>query len=301
MDYNEVRRRKQHSGKNRRPGGNNSEKKLIIIASIILMLVIIAGILIVVMAIPKRNKDIDNSEYQTYETLAPQLIETPLPMPTIQPEPTPISGMGTMEQIPQDVWESMQGKSYTENPNVRYDDLMYLTMPYYDFDYNVQIGHMVVAADVAEDVLNIFSELFDIKYPIERMGLIDPYFDMQTEELDSPDRSSMGRNNTSAFCYRVVSGSGNLSNHAYGRAIDLNPKTNPWEQNGSVSPRNARKYANRAQTAAGTDFSDWTDTEQAAFIGSDTEVYRIFRKYGWEWGGEIWGSQHDYQHFQKSK
>lgn len=301
MDYNEVRRRKKYSRGGRGTGGGrgNDDKKLLIAAAIVLALVIIAGIVIIAVALPKKNTDINKEDYQAQETAAPEIVETASPEPTLEPTPAPIASKGTMEQIPQDVWASMQGKSYTDNTNVGYDDLMYLTMPYYDFDYNVQTGHMVVAADVAEDVLNIFSELFEIKYPIEHMGLIDPYFDMLTDELDTPDRSSMGRNNTSAFYYRVVNGSGNLSNHAYGRAIDLNPKTNPWEQNGTVSPRNAKKYADRAQTAASTDFSDWTDTEQAAFIGSDTEVYRIFRKYGWEWGGEIWGSQHDYQHFQK--
>ena len=302
MDYNEVRKRKKNSGTSRRTGRNSNDKKLIIIAVIVLLLAIAAGVIIVMSVWPKNGEDINTEEYQIQETAVPEIMETATPEPTLEPTPTPIVSKGTKEQIPQDVWASMQGKSYTPNNNVGYDDLMYLSIPYYDFDGNVQMGHMVVAADVADDVLNIFSELFEITYPIERMELIDKYFDMQTEQLDSPDRSSMGRNNTSSFCYRVVSGSGNLSNHAYGRAIDLNPLTNPWEKNGNVSPRNAVKYAsNRAQTRAGTDFTGWTDAEYHAFIGSDTDVYKIFRKYGWEWGGEIWGSEHDYQHFQKRK
>ena len=88
-----------------------------------------------------------------------------------------------------------------------------------------------------------------------------------------------------------------MSKHAFGRAIDLNPKTNPWVSvDGRVSPRNAVKYANRE--GAMDENSDWTDVEKRAFIGKDTKVYEIFKSYGWEWGGEIWDVK-DYQHFEK--
>jgi len=97
----------------------------------------------------------------------------------------------------------------------------------------------VVAKALAEDVLDIFAELYAINYPIESIRLIDEFNDKQTDVLDSLDRASMGNNNTSAFCYRVVSGSSSISQHAYGRAIDLNPKINPYVSGGSVSPRNA--------------------------------------------------------------
>lgn len=36
------------------------------------------------------------------------------------------------------------------------------------------------------------------------------------------DNKSMSANNTSAFNYRVISGTKKLSNHSYGLAIDIN-------------------------------------------------------------------------------
>ena len=127
-------------------------------------------------------------------------------------------------------------------------------------------------------------------------SFIDYFNDKQTEELDSLDRASMGNNNTSAFCYRVVNGTTRMSNHAYGRAIDINPKINPYVTvSGSVSPRNAVKYADRSGEAL-------SDIERAALIRSGDRVYNIFISRGWEWGGEIWSdSYYDYQHFQKPK
>lgn len=202
-----------------------------------------------------------------------------------------LDGRGVSEPIPEDVRESMKGISMPEDATVGFDDLSYLTIPHYDFNGNIVEGHMVVDKDVAEDVLSIFKELYDIQYPIERMELIDKYDEMQTEEFDSLDRSSMGRNNTSCFCYRVVNGSSNLSNHARGRAIDLNPLINPWVQGSSYSPRNAGPYVDRKKN-----FED--DVINRATIHANDEVVQIFEKYGWSWGG-YWQSQQDYQHFEK--
>lgn len=202
-----------------------------------------------------------------------------------------LDGRGVSEPIPEEVRESMKGISMPEDATVGFDDLAYLTIPHYDFSGNIVEGHMVVDKDVAEDVLSIFKELYDIQYPIERMELIDKYDEMQTEEFDSLDRSSMGRNNTSCFCYRVVNGSSNLSNHARGRAIDLNPLINPWVQGSSYSPRNAGPYVDREKT-----FED--DVINRATIHANDEVVQIFEKYGWSWGG-YWQSQQDYQHFEK--
>ena len=222
-------------------------------------------------------------------TAAPQA-QTAAPAETAAPTAPP-STRGTASAIPEDIRAFMNGRSMTPNNNIGFDDLAYLTIPYWDFNDERQEGHMVVAAELVEEVLDIFSELYDIKYPIERMELVDYFFDKQTETLDSPDRASMGNNNTSSFYYRVVSGTTSLSKHALGRAIDLNTKVNPFVNGSYVSPANAYKYADRSREG-------WTEVEKRAFIGPDTEIYRIFRNHGWVWGGEIWSYQ-DYQHFQK--
>ncbi len=200
--------------------------------------------------------------------------------------PQKTENRGTSVPIPDEIKIVMDGKSMKTNPNISYDDLRYLTIPHYDFNYNVTQGHLVVNVALAEEVLDIFAELYDIRYPIERMELIDKY--------DASDFTSIEYNNTSAFNYRQVStGTGKLSNHAYGRAIDINPQTNPYVySDGKGAHENAREYWQR-------DVSLWKrEIDRAAYIGNDTEIYRIFKKYGWTWGGD-WSPEKDYQHFEK--
>ena len=176
---------------------------------------------------------------------------------------------------------------------VGYGDLAYLTVYYHGFDGADATGHIVVAKELADEVLDIFADLYEIDYPVESVKLIDEFQNKQTSELDSLDRASMGNNNTSAFCYRLVSGSGNLSQHAFGRAIDLNPRINPYVTGNIVSPANAKKYADRSGNGL-------SDIEMRAMIHKGDAVYNIFVSRGWEWGGEIWYGEYDYQHFQKT-
>lgn len=206
--------------------------------------------------------------------------------PTPPPTPTPNVRRGTAQPIPDDIRTYMTGRSYKQNSNISLDDLSYLTIPHYDFNNNIQEGHMVVNSSLAEDVLDIFAELYDIKYPIERMELVDNY--------NASDYESIEDNNTSAFNYREsTSGSGKLSMHALGRAIDINPQINPYVRaDGTGKHQNAAEYWSRNK-------SKWTsDIAKDAYIGTDSEIYNIFIKHGWKWGGN-WTSYRDYQHFEK--
>ncbi len=309
MDYEEIKKRDMEFLAGEKRGGKPQRKNNMIVTLLIALIVVVvlcAGVFAFWIGYNDGSKkgedalsvikteEVDNVE----ETQKPKATATSAPTPT--PTATPkVKRRGSWEPIPEDVRESMKGISYPANgkAKVSLDNLAYLTIPHYDFEGGIKQGKMIVAKSLADEVLDIFAELFDIQYPIERMELIDKYQDLITDEFDTLDRSSMGRNNTSCFCYRVVSGTDNLSYHAYGKAIDLNPKINPWvSSGGTVSPRNAKKYANRS--GATKEDSDWTDVEKRAYIGKDTEVYKIFKKYGWEWGG-FWNSR-DYQHFQKS-
>ena len=76
----------------------------------------------------------------------------------------------TSEPIPQNVLERMKGKSLPDNALIRVGELRYLTIPYYDFNGLIQTGEMVCNQAVAHDLLLVFSELFQIKYPIHRTG-----------------------------------------------------------------------------------------------------------------------------------
>lgn len=166
---------------------------------------------------------------------------------------------------------------------VSYDDLRYVHVLHYDFDGNPTEGELICNEYIAQDLVEIFHELYYNEYQIERMVLIDEY--------DGDDTASMEDNNTSCFNYRVVEGSSSLSKHAYGLAIDINPLYNPYvtyEKDGTekVSPVAALGYADRSVS-----FPYKIDEEDLCC--------RLFKEHGFIWGGN-WNSLKDYQHFQKT-
>lgn len=184
------------------------------------------------------------------------------------------------------VYERINGKSYRENNDIGLDQLRYLLVAHYNFNHEIQVGEIIVNAAISEDVLNIFKELFAAEYEINSMYLIDNYW---TGEGTSSDTASIQENNTSAFCYRVITGGSSLSNHAYGCAIDINPQQNPYiwysEDGAQWYHENAAPYVDR------------TTGDPHVIVEGDV-CCDIFKKYGFSWGGN-WSNPVDYQHFEK--
>ena len=112
--------------------------------------------------------------------------------------------------------EALVGK---EIPDEIRENLTIIDVPYFSFKGKTQNGQLVVHTELAADVKQIFKELLEIRFPIERMVPAVGY--------DWDDDKSMADNNTSAFNYRLIYGTNRLSNHSYGRAIDINPVQNP--------------------------------------------------------------------------
>ena len=184
-------------------------------------------------------------------------------------------------EITEEVQQRIQGISYHENENISLIELRYLRVLHRGFDGQDHIGELIVNQAIAEDILEIMSELYHQSYPIEKMLLIDEY--------GADDEQSMEDNNTSAFNYREIAGSGRLSNHAEGLAIDINPLYNPYvKQTGdggrTVSPSSGEAYADREG-----DFPYKID-------GNDL-CCQLFLEHGFAWGGN-WNSVKDYQHFE---
>lgn len=177
------------------------------------------------------------------------------------------------------------GCSYpdTEEPlQISYEDLSYVHVLHYDFEGQIQEGELICNQAVAQDLVEIFYELYLSQYPIEQIRLIDEY--------GADDEASMADNNTSCFNYRPVPGSSKLSNHSYGCAIDINPLYNPYVRTRDgrelISPDNAVPYADRS-----ADFPHKIDKNDLC--------YRLFIEHGFTWGG-AWNSSKDYQHFEKN-
>ena len=180
------------------------------------------------------------------------------------------------------VFARMQGKSYPEGCSIKRSDLRYLQVLHYDAEGKVKKGELVCNKKIADDLLDIFHQLYEAHYPIERMTLVDDY--------DADDECSMTANNTSCFCYRQITGSKRLSKHSMGMAIDINPLQNPCvttRKDGStwVQPKAGRRYVNR-------------NGKYPYKITKGDLCYRLFMEHGFSWGGN-WRSTKDYQHFEK--
>ncbi len=189
----------------------------------------------------------------------------------------------TYQKLPVRIRKKITGVSYRKNPHIRYKDLRYVRVRYYDFSGEVQDGELIVNRKIAKKTVKIFYELYQMKYPIERMELVDEY--------GADDEKSMRANNTSAFNYRTVAGTGKLSKHAMGMAIDINPRINPYiNRKGILMPANARGYRCRNVKKCKEKYADY-------MIQPNSKITKIFKKYGFTWGGD-WRHSKDYQHFQ---
>ncbi|SFS42911.1 D-alanyl-D-alanine carboxypeptidase [Succinivibrio dextrinosolvens] len=188
----------------------------------------------------------------------------------------------TLSEIPDAVWEKMQGKTYQENPFIKREDLRYLRLLHVDYDRKVRLGEMVCNRAIAEDLREIFFILYKNKYPIAHIRLADEY--------NADDEIQMRENNTSCFVFRFITGSDYLSYHARGLAVDLNPRTNPYcklQKDGTlfVQPMNSGVFCER-------------DDNFVYKIDKQDLAYKLFISHGFTWGGE-WRTLKDYCHFEK--
>lgn len=167
--------------------------------------------------------------------------------------------------------ESVSG---LEIPEEILQDLVLINVHYLGFDSLIHQGQLLIASSLAREAAEIFEELLAIRFPIERVIPISAY--------GWCDSLSMAHNNTSCFNYRNIQGTGLLSYHALGRAIDINPMQNPhFTRRFGILPPGATYDVNAKGTFA-----------------PDSEAVKIFRNYGWRWGGR-WREFKDYQHFYK--
>jgi len=172
----------------------------------------------------------------------------------------------------------MQGTTWHPGCPVPPSDLRELTLSYWDFQAHPQTGTLIVNKAVARDVRKVFHQLFRHGFMIERMEPIEDY--------GGSDERSMKRNNTSSFNCRDITGRpGKFSNHSWGRAIDINPLTNPYVKGPLVLPKGGAAYLDRNKTYIGG-------------IMPDSYIVRLFTKKHWTWGG-TWQDRQDYQHFEK--
>ena len=151
----------------------------------------------------------------------------------------------------------------TKAPQSVIDDLVLLDLEYYSTDGNIHRGQLIVSKSVRHDIEDIFKMMLDMKFVINKMQPIVKY--------NWSDDASMRDNNTSGFNYRYIAGTKRLSNHSFGRAVDINPKWNPViHKNGKLSPANGNY-----------------DTTRNGTFYTKHPIVLEFKKRGWRWGGDF--------------
>ncbi|MBA2294545.1 MAG: M15 family metallopeptidase [Actinobacteria bacterium] len=185
----------------------------------------------------------------------------------------------TVSELPASLRGTMTGSSWRPACPVGLDDLRLVRVSHWGFDGRVRTGRLIVHRDVASDMVAVLRRLYAARFPIRRMVPVDAY--------GASDFRSIEADNTSAFNCRPVEGTSRWSEHAYGRAIDLNPIENPYvSADGASSHRASRPYLVRTRHRPGM-----------AVEGG--VVVRAFDAVGWSWGGR-WIGVKDYQHFSAS-
>jgi hypothetical protein len=152
-----------------------------------------------------------------------------------------------------------------------------ITMTIWGFDREAHRGVLISRKRAVPAYVSAFHEMYRDRFPIRRMRPVSVY--------GGSDNRSMRHDNTSAFnCrYAVSDGPKHWSMHAYGEAVDINPRENPYYLNGRVYPPEGEPYLDRS------------DVRRGMIVPGSSPV-DAFTAVGWGWGG-YWSSSPDYHHF----
>lgn len=205
----------------------------------------------------------------------PELVDRAFETPNLRPPPVGEEFEWTIQPVPDDV---LTRSTWTPECPVTVEELAYVTVSHWGFDQEFHTGELLVNASVADDLVEVFRRLHEIRFPIEEMRVI------RLEEIDAHPTGDW--NDTTAFVCRPAVGSGSWSQHAYGTAVDVNPFHNPYLKGDLVLPELASVYLDRSDSRPG-------------MITAGDDVVQAFAAIGWGWGGN-WNSLKDWMHFSLS-
>jgi hypothetical protein len=160
-------------------------------------------------------------------------------------------------------------------------DLRVLTARYYGFDHRTHLGQIVVNEAVTAPLAKVFRMLYKLRFPIREMSF-DSMYGPHPDKNGDVTASFECRDAVPSPCNGNAAGT-SWSLHAYGEAVDLDPRENPYVGCGMTRDKTARSYRNRSNHRPGM---------------ANRPLYRrTFAKIGWGWGGLWYGSTKDYMHF----
>ena len=219
-----------------------------------------------------RQLPVTESGFGEVQPTPPELVDRRFTTEDVLDPPENGEFAATIDPVPEEV---AARSTWHEGCPVTLEDLRYVTVSFRGFDQRAHTGEMIVSVDYAEDVVGVFETLWDLRYPIEEMGITS------ADELDLPPTGD--GNNTESFVCRPATGGSSWSRHAYGRAIDVNPFHNPYHRGEVVLPELSSAYLDR-------------DRRLPGMLAPGDPVVEAFAAIGWEWGGD-WTTLRDYQHF----
>ncbi|MGH9136451.1 MAG: M15 family metallopeptidase [Acidimicrobiales bacterium] len=202
----------------------------------------------------------------------PELVDRRLPTVDFLPPPPDDSFVSAVVEVPPDV---VARSTWEPACPVTLEELRYVTAAFWGFDDRPHTGELLVNASAADDIVEVFRQLHDARFPIEEMRIT------RADELDLHPTGD--GNDTGAFVCRPSRGSTSWSQHAYGLAVDVNPFHNPYTRDDLVLPELASAYVDRAH-------------ERPGMIRPGDVVVSVFASIGWEWGGD-WSRPVDLMHF----
>ena len=185
---------------------------------------------------------------------------------------------GFAMKIPAPMQEQLRDGFWRPGCPVPLSDLRLLTVRHYGWDGKVTTGQLVVNEDFARPLVGVFRRLYQLKFPIRHMRFADQY------GAGPEPRDTSGSFHCRPPAASPCPGSkpsSNWSMHAYGLAVDLNPRENPYVGCGVSYHADARPYIDRTRLRKGM---------------VTPGVERAFKAIGWGWGGD-WSSVKDWMHF----
>jgi hypothetical protein len=185
----------------------------------------------------------------------------------------------SIKPLPAQVREQLTGPAWRPGCPVALSGLRLLSVTHWDFGGRARTGQLVVNEDAAAGLARVFRQLYALRFPIRHMRLADMY-GPSGGRPDDVTASFECRQSVPSPCTGGTR-SGRWSNHAYGLAIDINPRENPYVGCGRTRER-TRAYLNRSRLRPGM---------------VTPAVVRAFRSIGWGWGGDWTGATKDWMHF----
>jgi hypothetical protein len=191
----------------------------------------------------------------------------------------------SIRPLPAPLQDELTGRFWRAGCPVRLSGLRLLTVSNWDFQGRVQTGHLVVNKSYAAPLAKVFWRLYELRFPIRHMRFGDAYGPAGVRPADGDVTYSFECRQAVPSPCTGGTGTGSWSEHAYGRAIDVNPIENPYVGCGRSRERASRPYLNRSRLRRGM---------------VTPAVVQAFRSIGWGWGGSWSGNTKDYMHFSAS-